>query len=521
MKFTKLLSVLLLSFILFVGCTKVSNMLDSNSVFIDKEIDYTIDKVILSTSYQNTTPRAEITGDRNEKKLLIYGGLVECSNVYISNIKQDGSSIIIYLKADLSDEKSQLIVPQFTVSLNEEIPNINSLNLEVVCKNYEPIKINYDLVDIINKVKAEYGLYSSTSPNVNIIKKDDGYWWSIQFNNVFQKDDKQFPIINLETQMNVETGEIRRINRELVSNFIDYGNMLFYSHGNGFIYLNSVDVALKDEKINNLYFYDVNNLSKRLIFSTTTNLLNAQMCTCSNNISFNDEVGNVYIYTYKDSKLKKLDNLEDKTIERISWKNENELYLIDNYDEKSTKIYTYDIVTQDYSLYSQFYLNISNLNPYGDKIIFEEILSPAKNNNIYLSDSNGTLTYIDQGYKTAVFENNILVYLKYDETINSNSLNIFDLDKGKLIKSSKKDIVYFTQASNSEILIMENTSQTDIYQTYLVDLFSSEITQLGKVFGLKSIYDSNNKRLYINSTVPFEPDSSSIIYSIDADRLNK
>lgn len=520
MKSTKFLTLLLLSCLLLMGCSKINSVFLSESGAESTDVNFYIDKTILSTSYQNTSPRAEIIKDRSENKILIYGGLVECSNVDVSKIKLEGTSLKIHLNIS-KDINSQLFIPQLTVIITDDISNLSSLDLEVVCDNYDPIKVNYNLVDIINKTKADYGLYSSTFPDVKIINNDDKYLWAVSFENVFQKENEEVPIINLDIYVDMKTGDIVKTNRTLVSNLIDYGNILFHSYGNGFVYLNDVIDESGNANSHNLYFYDLKSEAKKLILSTTTSITNAQMCNCSNNISFIDEQGNAYVYIYKDNIIKKIEELNGKSIDKLSWKNENELYLLDISGENDSRIYLYNISEQKYSLYCQLNKNIVNIKSYGDDIVIEELLYPEKNNNIYLINELGELNYVDQGYKTSIMNNDSLAYLKFDESRNTNSLYIYDLNKNLLISSIEKDFVYFTQTSKSNILAMENTGNSDLYQAYIIDLNNSELKQLGKVFGLKSFYDTDHDKIYINSQLPNDANSNPIIFSIKAANLTK
>ncbi|TJX67619.1 hypothetical protein E8P77_04835 [Soehngenia saccharolytica] len=521
MKSMKFLIFLSFSCLLLIGFFKINSILGSESIADATDVNFKVDKILLSTSYQNTSPRAEIIEDRNEKKILIYGGLVECSNVDVSEIKLDGTSLKIHLKVDDENNISQLIVPQVTVALVDNIPNLSSLELEVISENYDPIQVNYNLLDIINKVKADYGLYSSTSPTVQVLSRGDNYYWDISFENVYQKENNKVPIINLDVQVDIQTGEIEKIERDLVSNLIDYGNILFYSYGKGFIYLNDMVDQSGNTIAHNLYYYNLKSSTKKLILSTTTNVVNAQICNCSNNISFVDEFGNVYVYINDENKIKELKDLKGKSIDKTSWKSQNELYLLDVSAVNDSRIYRYNLSEQKYYLYCQLNKNIANIKSYGDEIIIEELLYPEKNNSIYKVNESGELSYIDDGYKATVINNDTLVYLKFDESKNTNSLNIYDLKNNLAIKTLEKDFVYYTQTSNSKIFAMENIGLTDLYQAYVIDLYSNEQTQLGKVFGLKTIYDVDEDKIYTNSALPYDTDSTPIIFSIKANNLNK
>lgn len=519
MKSTKFIIFLLLCLSL-TGCSKINSLFLSEHISEAKEVDFYIDKNILSTSYQNTTPRAEIIKDRSENKILVYGGLTECSNVDISRIKLEGSNLKIHLKID-KDINSQLSVPQLTVVITDDIPDLSSLNLELVYDNYEPIKVNYSLVDIINKAKADYELYSSTFPDVKAINKEDKYIWVMSFENVFQKENEEVPIINLDIHVDMQTGEIIKTNRTLVSSLIDYGNILFHSYDNGFVYLNDVIDNSGNTLAHNLYYYDLKLKTKKLVFSTTTNITNPQMCSCSNNIAFIDDQGNVYLYINKENIIKDIKELKGKSIDKLAWKNENELYLLDNLGENDSRIYLYNIAEQKYMEHFQSEKNITNIKAYDENIIFEELLYPEKNNNIYMLDKSGELSFVDQGYMSTVINNNILVYLKFDESRNSNSMHIYDLNKNILIHSFEKDFLNFNKASDSNILALENTGQADLYQAYLIDLNNLELAELGKVIGLKSFYDMDEDRIYINAPLPYDSNSNPIIFSIKGSNLNK
>ena len=520
MKSTKFIIFLFFLCISLTGCSRINSIFLTEYRAESKDVNFNIDKKILSTSYQNTSPRAEIINDRSENKILIYGGLTECSNVDVSRIKLEGSSLKIHLKID-KDTNSQLSVPQLTVTLADNISDLSSLNLEIIYDNYEPVKVNYNLNDIINKVKADFELYSPTSPDVKIINKEDKYLWIVSFENVFQKMNEEVPIINLDIYVDMQTGEIIKTNRTLVSSLIDYGDVLFHSYDNGFIYLNNVIDNSGNILTHNLYYYDLKLKTKKLILSTTTNITNAQMCSCSNNISFIDDQGNVYVYINKENRIKDIKELEGKSIDKLAWKNENELYLLDNSGESDSRIYIYNISEEKYSLYFHTNKNITNIKAYDESIIIEELLYPEKNNNIYLINESGELYYIDQGYKTSVINNDTLAYLKFDESKNTNSLCIYDLNKNSLISSLDKDFVYFTQTSDSNILAMENIGQSDFYQAYLIDLNNIVLTELGKVFGLKSFYDIEDDKIYMNSALPYDANSNPVIFSIKGSNLNK
>ena len=219
-----------ISILLLSSCTKNKNSsIEPASSIKEAAIGYKIEKIVLSRGYQSIEPKVEIINKNDSKEILASLGLIECSGVTIDKITKVDNEIKIYTNRLLDNDKVQLVVPQLIFSLEDsDILKSSDVRFKIINQNYKPINLKFNRSQILNNIYSNFKISQSTIPNVNLIKSNDTYIWDINFNNIFDRDSLKLPLMNFTVQADANTGEILSSNKDIVSTYIDYGEILDY-----------------------------------------------------------------------------------------------------------------------------------------------------------------------------------------------------------------------------------------------------------------------------------------------------
>ena len=203
----------------------------------EKILNYKINKIILSKGFQTLEPNVEIVKRNNNLQLLASLGLMESSGVKIDKITKSGKEVNIYIEREFDRDKVQLAVPQIVIEVDDSIvEKLEDLNFNIINKNYENIPLKFNKSQILNKIYAHFKIGTNTIPTVELTRLKDNIFWNISFQNIFDKENFKFPLINFNVKVDARTGEILESQKDIISTSIDDGYLLDYIPNNYLLY---------------------------------------------------------------------------------------------------------------------------------------------------------------------------------------------------------------------------------------------------------------------------------------------
>ena len=124
--------------ILATGCRmNKTKDLEPTKDTVEELLGFKIEKIVLSKGYQTLEPKIDSIIEDNKTKLSISFGLIECSGITIDKITKKGNEINIYANRLLEDDKTQLVIPQATIYLEEALDvKKNDVKFNIVNQNY-------------------------------------------------------------------------------------------------------------------------------------------------------------------------------------------------------------------------------------------------------------------------------------------------------------------------------------------------------------------------------------------------
>src|SRR5699024_9888350 len=280
----------LLSTLLFsIACSNPNdNMASSKEIKTNEEdMPFKIEKISLSQSYQNIKPNIELIRQGLDHRLFISLGLIESSGIDIKDIKKTDNEINIYVK-NKSRRRRKLVVPQVYIELEDvDMDDFDNLKFNIVNENYKPIKLKLGAIEAINKINSDYKISTHTSPNINIVKDKDTYIWELDYEGVFDETSIQNPIINLSAKVDANNGHIIEVNKESISSFIDYGQILDFVPNKHILYKKAK--SSKENARESLLYYDFKEKTKESLYTSNDNIISGEFSFSGDKIALLEE----------------------------------------------------------------------------------------------------------------------------------------------------------------------------------------------------------------------------------------
>lgn len=515
--------------ILFTGCrgnnTKPilykEDQTRSEQLSQDNNINFTIDKISFSRSFQNIKPQVEVVKKGLDSKILASFGLMDSSGIQIEKIVRDGKIINIYVNNESSRLTNKLVVPQALIDLRDQnLGNLDDYSFYIHNNNYETINLKLDANDAINIVNSDYQIATSSLPNIDIEKRLSKYYWNLEYLNAFDKTFKDSPIINLSIRVDADTGEVVKEERENISSYIDHGIVLDFVPDQYILY-KKVD-ASSQESSETLWLYDVQSQDKKSLFTSDDQISSAYFNQNSNFLAFleaREKNNHLYIISLGDQKTYKVDfeNLTKPTI--ISWKDNDSLYIVHK-DQEDSFISTYDIHKDQSELLAQSDKNILDLDNYKDYFL---ILEEGKDGNdiICLNKDLKNSIFNDNGSHGRFINDHQLAYIKNDSKKNVNYLYIYDLVEERLLAPIEVNISSYSILSDDILALVAKNEKDSNYTLYEYDLINLETISTVSISSDKFSLNQYKDALYINASLPFDELEGQIIYSMDISNLIK
>ncbi len=518
MKRNYLFIITLLLALSLVGCKKAPNKLEDESLsFEEEEVEFDIEQITFSKSFQFTEPNVELITKNNKLKLMAYLGLSEHTGVNINKIIKKGNEVGVHVSGTTNVRNKRLAIPQVFIELNKaDFPDIENLKFSIIYDDYQALKIKFSINDMVNKLESSLNIISKKLHSFNLIKQDNDLLWEVSYKGIFDKGSADLSIINLYALIDANTGEIIESNKDKVSTSIDFGYILDFKDSK-ILYKKSCSSSNDDQ----LWVYSTDDSSKQMIFSTDNKIQSSSFnedCSYISLIESNDLSTNFYIISLSDNRAFKplYEGSFNPNLSR--WKDKDNIYLVDNVDNVSI-VFSYNIKDNELVFLEKLHKIITNLIIQDDLYLVTEKTDDDFNRKISLTKNWSYFDPINTGFNTNLVDKNTLAYLYNDEKTNSNTLIIYDFNESEFLEVIENNISYLNTIDNKHLLYSNKNATSDDYSIYKYSLKERESQLLGTLLGDRVYYIDENT-LYLNMSIPLDDAKAEIIYSIDLEKLN-
>lgn len=510
--------------LLLLSCSRTSNVpmkVEDNMILEEEEIDYKVEQIIFSKSFQSIEPSVETLSSKNNVKILASLGLAEYSNVTINSVVKKGNIINIHVSG-IKGENPSLSVPQIIMELSELNTIKDKLNFNIVFDDFQNLKIKFGINDIINKIQSQFKISSNRLPTYTLLKNEKNIVWDIFYKGVFDRENPIIPLTNLSVLIDANSGEILESEKVVVSSSLDNGYILDFIPEEHILYKKTANNNDSEKSIEQLWLINPLNKEKIHLYTTDYKISAALFNPDTKYISLiesNGDKSDLYIISIEDKRVFKVPFKTAFNPKKMSWKDKNTLYIIGN-DEFTTTIFSYNIESNEAKLISKVNKLIDALAVNNNTFIITEKVGDEANKNIYLSNDLTNFTFIDKGFNIKFLSNDLVAYLKKDEKSNSNFLYIYNIKNSYDIKVLEGNISNYNLISDDEIVFVNQNSNNSDYTIIKYTLSNDTSEEITTIIGNKVYYDDNNNIIYLNITLPFDDNKSEMIYSIYVDKLN-
>lgn len=501
--------------IFLLGCVKREEVANVSVEETTEEIDFEVDSIKLTKSFQNTEPYGQILKPVKSKKkngkrrILVSLGLMESSGAKVEKVLKTNNQLDIYVSSIFDQNDLQLAVPQLTLEIEEKyIDKPEDTSINIINTNSKPIKVKVGINDILSKIQTHFKVSTNSNPKVNLVKNEDNLVWQVEYNSIFDKDNKDFPLIDLFTSFNAENGEILESHKNFISNSIDNGHVIHYVD-DYLIYKKALEAGEE------LWAYNVNSSDKTLLFTTNYKILNIEINPNHKSMAIIEETDigkNLYLVNQSDLKAYKI--LLDEVIpSSVIWKDPDTMLVVSK-DKKETSIYQYDISKSVKSKFAHLNKDLQCVQFKNDQYLVVE--NKSDESLIYLTSDFSEFKLLDKGISPKFLGDGAVVFLKPNKDNNDNQLYIRSLteEKSDLID---KNIVTF-KVINNDLFMVKNSSNHNSYTLIQYDKTKEDKVLANSITGNIN-YNPEKNEIYIGVSLPADLDlNKEHIYSINLEK---
>ncbi len=524
MKKVSILTTIIILTLLLFGCkSKDKGSIEDVSKNAKKQenIDYSLDQILLSKSFQSTEPSIEAINKKDKIKISASLGIVECSGIRLEKIVKNDNDINIHISAIYEEPNIQLAVPQIALEIPKlKFNKFEDLKFNIISDNYDPVKIKFGVNEILSKVKSHFQISPCQPPSIDLSRSGDTFLWSIYYKSIIDREDPEKTLINLYSTLDALSGDIIDSEKTLVSSPVDDGHILDYA-SNDFILYKKALINGDEKTKEQLWSYNLGTKEKEMLFSSPLKIHSAKYSSDLSNVSIiesSDETSQVYIVPKKDKKAYKISFEDIFNPLLMAWKDDNTLYLIENKDDKSN-ISSYNVNDSVSQEIASIEKNIDSLLIKDNTFLIEESSEDEYNKKISQTKDWQDFNFIDFGFKSNFIGKNSLAYLEKDEKLDTNSLIIYDIESQETTNTINENISNFQSLSNNSIFYVYKNLKDNNFTLKTYNLDNKEKNNLGSLTNDKIYLDTKKDILYSNITLPFDNINPEIIYSINLSKL--
>src|SRR5690606_34071860 len=120
----------------------------------------------------------------------------------------------------------------------------------------------------------------------------------------------------------------------------------------------------------------------------------------------------IYLINTNEKIINKITPMGFNYIWNMVWKNNEDLYFINNDTKDKSTLFSYNIKNSSLETFFTSNKNISSFDTREGLILVTEFDEKQLNQNIYMTRDGATSKQLDSGYKVTFLDNNKIVYLK-------------------------------------------------------------------------------------------------------------
>lgn len=509
-----------ISFLCF-GCGSIDkNDLETRNV---EEMEFKVEKILLSKSFQSTDQSIEVINKGKNTKLVLSLGLTESSGVEVGKIIRRDNEINIHVSSIYDDENLQLAVPQVTLEIEKpDFTKIKDFKFNIVYDDFKPLKIKIGLNEVLSKIQSHFKISANASPHINLTKSNDNIIWDIFYDTIFDRDNPKVPLVSLSVSIDANSGDVLESKKIFISSSIDHGHVLSYIPNNYLLYKKPIENSSREDLKEQLWAYDLSSGEKSLVFSSNFKIHSAKYSPNLSYLSIIETSNNgaeLYIVPKKDQKAYKICSEIGFNPKIMEWKDDNNLYLIEHVDQSSF-IYSYNVEQDITDKLAQVNSSIDNLIIEEDIFLIVEAEEKDYNKKISSTSDWKNFNFIDYGFNPKFIGRDKLAYLQKDEKLDSNSLCLYDIRADENIHVMDGNISTFQIHSKENISYVKNNPSHNNFTLSKYSLEDKDEIHMATLISDKVYYDTKREIVYANITLPFEHDKPEMIYLIDLSKLN-
>lgn len=515
------LSIFILFFISGCNSSKMNSAgVEENPTFEEEEINYDIEQILFSKSFQSLDPNVEVISKNNKFRILASLGLSENSKVDIEKIIKKGNEVNIYVSGRTDKRNLRFAVPQVVLELKNFKPkNISDLKFNIVYKDYNHVKVKYSINDIINKVQSHFKVSLKGIPEYNLIREDKDIIWEIVYKSIFDKADPDTPLVNFTAKIDANKGVIISSEKVSISSSIDGGNILSYIPDKYLFYKKSIHDQDTNKTIEQLWSYDIKKDEKTMLYSSNFKISSVECSPDSKYLSLlevNEGNTDLFVISLEDSKPYKVFIQENFKLHTFKWSEDNKLYLIGNKDKDY--VYSYDVKKNVVGFVSDLSKNYDNLIIKDNQYILVE-KSNEINKKITLTNNWELFRNIGHGFKPRFINVDLICFLQKDEKNDVNKLIIYNIKDREVVREINENILNYQILSSKElVLVVKNLNNQFMLIKYNIE--EDSMTTITSIISEKVYLSEKNNRAYINISLPFENEKIEVIHELNLDEID-
>lgn len=509
------------------ACTAKKNtpLIDASiSTVAETNIDYKIEKSILSKGFQSIIPKVEVLEKERGRLFLVNLGVTECSIANIDSISRVNNEVNIYTSIEKEWGKTDIVVPQFTLEIGGiKDLDFDDLKFNIIPTNYTPIELKFDKSQILNKVYTQLKYTNNTMPSVGLAKEGDEYIWNISISNTFIKDNPSSPIYMLNAKVNSSSGELIEAKPILISTTIDRGKILDIANDRLLAYVQKETVEKSDTE--NILIYDINSQEKQKVYSTHNHIYQAKFSPDLKKlavIEHNGKLSDLYIVELENKLVQKITPMDYKHTWNIEWKDNNLLYGVNNDKDNKSSVLLFDVSKNEPEELFSVKLNVTSFDSNNGSFVFVENDATRDTSIIYTKEEGKRLKKLDYGISGEFISKDKVLYTKKFGKEDKFELYIYDLNEHDEKLIVDLDVRKFIIIDEENILIISKNNSSSDFSVYLYNLNDHKSPNLlGQILDKNVFYSSKLNTIFFNIVPPSENSNSDIIYGINFNKLTE